>query len=308
MRYDTGFELGLIAFTAAVLGGIGNLAGAVLGALLIGFIQAFNEGLDLARAGERLDALDRLRDPDPDPRLPARGHPRRTDARGRMSRSRRRARRSWRSIRAESSWIVVGLLVLALIYPSIVESLQSLPLDRRLHPEHGLAGDHDRVHDDGGRAQHRRRLRGPARPRVRRLLRRRRLCRGLARLRAVLPGRPAPRRRRAVEGHARDPHLDVARADHRRLLHDARRDRDRPAHAAPAWRLPRDRDTRLRRDRPAVRPQRRQRLRLRPHARHLRDQPDRLARVRLRSELRSGCRRASGSRPTARSGTSGRPS
>ena len=33
MRYDTGFELGLIAFTAAVLGGIGNLAGAVLGAL-----------------------------------------------------------------------------------------------------------------------------------------------------------------------------------------------------------------------------------------------------------------------------------
>ena len=25
MRYDTGFELGLIAFTAAVLGGIGNL-------------------------------------------------------------------------------------------------------------------------------------------------------------------------------------------------------------------------------------------------------------------------------------------
>ena len=31
MRYDTGFELGLIAFTAAVLGGIGNLTGAVLG-------------------------------------------------------------------------------------------------------------------------------------------------------------------------------------------------------------------------------------------------------------------------------------
>ena len=46
MRYDTGFELGLIAFTAAVLGGIGNLSGAVLGALLIGLIQAFNEGLE----------------------------------------------------------------------------------------------------------------------------------------------------------------------------------------------------------------------------------------------------------------------
>jgi branched-chain amino acid transport system permease protein len=45
IRYDTGFRLGLIAFTAAVLGGIGNLPGAVLGALAIGFIQAFNEGL-----------------------------------------------------------------------------------------------------------------------------------------------------------------------------------------------------------------------------------------------------------------------
>jgi branched-chain amino acid transport system permease protein len=46
IRYDTGFELGLIAFTAAVLGGIGNLTGAVLGAMLIGMAQAFNEGLD----------------------------------------------------------------------------------------------------------------------------------------------------------------------------------------------------------------------------------------------------------------------
>ena len=55
---------------------------------------------------------------------------------------------------------------------------------------------------------------------------------------------------------------------------------DRPADAAPARRLPRDRDARLRRDHPAVRPQRRQRLRLRPHARHVRDQPDRLARLR----------------------------
>jgi branched-chain amino acid transport system permease protein len=45
IRYDTGFTLGLIAFTAAVLGGIGNLPGAVLGAVLIGLIQAFNEGL-----------------------------------------------------------------------------------------------------------------------------------------------------------------------------------------------------------------------------------------------------------------------
>ena len=44
-RYDLGFQLGLIAFTAAVLGGIGNLNGAVLGGFLIGIIQALNDGL-----------------------------------------------------------------------------------------------------------------------------------------------------------------------------------------------------------------------------------------------------------------------
>jgi len=51
MRFDTGFELGLIAFTAAVLGGIGNLTGAVLGGILIGLIQEFNEGLDWVTPG-----------------------------------------------------------------------------------------------------------------------------------------------------------------------------------------------------------------------------------------------------------------
>jgi branched-chain amino acid transport system permease protein len=45
VRFDQGFQLGLIAFTAAVLGGIGNLPGAVLGAVLIGLIQTWNEGL-----------------------------------------------------------------------------------------------------------------------------------------------------------------------------------------------------------------------------------------------------------------------
>lgn len=43
--YNLGFQLGLIAFTSAVLGGIGNLAGAVLGGLLIGLIQGLNDGL-----------------------------------------------------------------------------------------------------------------------------------------------------------------------------------------------------------------------------------------------------------------------
>jgi branched-chain amino acid transport system permease protein len=44
-RFDAGFQLGLFAFTAAVLGGIGNLSGAVLGGVLIGLIQGFNDGL-----------------------------------------------------------------------------------------------------------------------------------------------------------------------------------------------------------------------------------------------------------------------
>ncbi len=58
IRYDTGFTLGLIAFTAAVLGGIGNLTGAVLGAIVIGMIQAFNEGpLWLAAGGDWTKSL-----------------------------------------------------------------------------------------------------------------------------------------------------------------------------------------------------------------------------------------------------------
>ena len=47
-NYNLGFQLGLIAFTSAVLGGIGNLWGAVLGALLIGIIQGLNDGLPIA--------------------------------------------------------------------------------------------------------------------------------------------------------------------------------------------------------------------------------------------------------------------
>jgi branched-chain amino acid transport system permease protein len=45
VAYNVGFQLGLIAFTSAVLGGVGNLYGAVLGGFLIGLIQGFNDGL-----------------------------------------------------------------------------------------------------------------------------------------------------------------------------------------------------------------------------------------------------------------------
>jgi len=43
-HYQMGFILGLKAFTAAVLGGIGNLAGAMLGGVLLGIIEAMGAG------------------------------------------------------------------------------------------------------------------------------------------------------------------------------------------------------------------------------------------------------------------------
>jgi len=43
-RFQMGFRYGLFAFTAAVLGGIGNLNGAVLGGLIIGLVWSMSDG------------------------------------------------------------------------------------------------------------------------------------------------------------------------------------------------------------------------------------------------------------------------
>lgn len=45
VTYNVGFLLGLKAFTAAVLGGIGNLRGALLGGLLLGVVENYASGL-----------------------------------------------------------------------------------------------------------------------------------------------------------------------------------------------------------------------------------------------------------------------
>ena len=43
-RFQMGFRYGLFAFTAAVLGGVGNLNGAVLGGLIIGLVWQMSDG------------------------------------------------------------------------------------------------------------------------------------------------------------------------------------------------------------------------------------------------------------------------
>ncbi len=63
-RYNVGFLLGIKAFTAAVLGGIGNLRGAAIGGLLLGLVENYGVGaVRLAVAGRgRVRRADRPAD------------------------------------------------------------------------------------------------------------------------------------------------------------------------------------------------------------------------------------------------------
>jgi branched-chain amino acid transport system permease protein len=51
VSWDQGFHLGLVALTAAILGGIGSPTGAVIGALVIGITEALNERLGWHASG-----------------------------------------------------------------------------------------------------------------------------------------------------------------------------------------------------------------------------------------------------------------
>jgi branched-chain amino acid transport system permease protein len=45
LKYNVGFLLGIKAFTAAVMGGIGNLRGALIGGLLLGLFEFYGASI-----------------------------------------------------------------------------------------------------------------------------------------------------------------------------------------------------------------------------------------------------------------------
>ena len=231
-----GFEAGLKAFTAAVIGGIGNLPGAVVGGLAIGLAESFTIGYVSSTFSrrDRVRAPDRRHDPPPERPARARGgaeglmaadanprHPgaprrggagsRRRRRMGRLARERReqprraaRARSSASSSGARSRRSSPRSAIAAALLPAVHE--QRLRHPRRLR--------HADLHAARARPEHRRRLRGAARPRLRRVLRLRRLrlrdarlvasstCTGTrsssSRSRSSLTGAPRPPRRAAV--------------------------------------------------------------------------------------------------------------
>jgi branched-chain amino acid transport system permease protein len=54
IKFDLGFQAGLKAFTAAVLGGIGNITGAALGGFVIGFLEVTAAAFGYAQWGQAI--------------------------------------------------------------------------------------------------------------------------------------------------------------------------------------------------------------------------------------------------------------
>ena len=255
VQFNQGFTAGLIAFTAAVMGGIGNLKGAVVGGLIIGIIQQTVESrLDNGSAWAPAVVFAILvlvmvfR--------PA-GSLRRGDAR-RMSTTTETKPGAARH-RGRMAPVTDGFNKLAGLLPNwawaIFWLVRRVPLRalrrsvrrRALRVDHHDAG----LRDDGPRAQHRCRLRGPARPRLRRVLRDRRVRRRLVHVRPLRRlQRPHPRRR-SDQDPAGHPHQLLLRGLHRGGVHGAVGGDPGCTDAASARRLPRDRDARVRRDRAA---------------------------------------------------------
>ncbi len=80
INFFTGFIPGIKAFTAAVLGGIGNIPGAMVGGMFLGEVESvgpilFLDGLGVPSPNQ-LQGRDRLHAARPRAHLPAPGHPR----------------------------------------------------------------------------------------------------------------------------------------------------------------------------------------------------------------------------------------
>jgi len=78
ISYKIGFVLGIKAFTAAVLGGIGNIRGALLGGIALGLVE--NWGCHLLRVP--VEGRHRIRDPGRCVAVPADRHSRRVPPAG----------------------------------------------------------------------------------------------------------------------------------------------------------------------------------------------------------------------------------
>ena len=258
VRQDLGFNAGLKAFTAAVLGGIGNITGAVLGGFVIGFVENFASADGLSRWSE----FARVHGPDVRPDLPAVGHPRPADrgpgmtiaAKTRPVTTPPRGFRS--SLNAfgtqhRSVTVIVGMLIVTLLM-LVLPRFPPLRVDPAGRTVVRLVRERRRLRPPGDGPERRHRHGRPARPRLCGVLRDRRLHLRLQQL-AVLGPQPAVL-------------PDARRRGRRRggLRHPARRT-DTPA----ARRLPRDHDPRLRRDRPDRLPEPRP-----VHRRNERDQGD----------------------------------